>query len=184
MSSYKIPQTLGKITGFDKFNRFLLVCLLIGLPMFLILLVMRSLEVIKKPIDATTSAKVKEVRDRHMFGIITAFLSYNIFLTFCYVIIDSLQTIAFFKWIFIFINFGFAFSMMVIASDAIKKLKEGGKQDEYKQYLEMLIFVTGFSSAIVFIMLMWAFLSKPTSKPPALAPAKPAKPVQQAKSAQ
>ena len=176
MSSYKVSpkvaQASGKIaqgakhvSGKSWFKTFLLIIVLLVLPLFMTLIAIRSVEVAKQPIDASTHPKIKEVHDRHLVGIIVAYGLYSTFLIICYVMNDYVQTIKFFMWIFIVINLGFAFSMMVIASDAINKIKEGGKTAEYKNYNELMIVITTFSVVIVFVMLVWAFVGRTAAKP-------------------
>lgn len=176
MSSYKVSpkvaQTSGKITQAAKqvsekswFKSFLLVIILLVLPLLMGLIAVRSVEIAKKPIDASTHPKIKEIHDRHLVGIIVAYALYSTFLIFCYVMNDYVQKIKFFMWIFILINFAFAFSMMVVASDAINKIKEGGKTSEYKNYNDLLIVLTTFSAVIVFAMLVWAFVGRTAPKP-------------------
>lgn len=164
-ASGKIAQGAKKVSGTNAFKTFLLMIVLLVLPLFAALIAVRSIEVAKKPIDASTHPKIKEVHDRHLIGIIVAYGLYSTFLIICYVLNDYVQTIKFFMWIFILINLGFAFIMMVIASDAIKKIKEGGKESEYKKYNELLITIIFFSVAIIVIMLIWAFVGKTVPKP-------------------
>ena len=169
MSSYKVSpkvaQTSGKIAQGAKqvaktswFKTFLLIIVLLVLPLFTALIAVRSVEVAKKPIDASTHPRITEVHDRHLIGIIVAYALYSSFLILCYVLNEPIQKIKFFMWIFIVINLIFAFSMMVIAWDAINKIKEGGKQSEYKNYNDLLIAIAVFSGFIVFAMLVWAFV--------------------------
>lgn len=162
--SGKVAQTGKKISGTSTFKTFLLIILLLVLPLLATLIALRSVEIAKKPIDASTHPKIKEVHDRHLVGIIIAYGLYSTFLIICYVLNDYVQTIKFFMWIFILINLSFAFSMMVIASDAIKKIKEGGKESEYKKYNELLITIVSFSVAIIVVMLIWAFVGKTAPK--------------------
>ena len=164
-ASGKIAQSAKQVSGKSWFKTFLLIIVLLVLPLFMTLIAIRSVEIAKKPIDASTHPKIKEVHDRHLVGIIVAYGLYSTFLIICYVMNDYVQTIKFFMWIFIVINLGFAFSMMVIASDAINKIKEGGKTAEYKNYNELMIVITTFSVVIVFVMLVWAFVGKTAAKP-------------------
>lgn len=175
MSSYKVSpkvaQTSGKITQVAKqvsetswFKKFLLFLMLVVLPLFMALIAVRSIEIAKKPIDASTHPKIKEVHDRHLVGIILAYGIYSTFLIICYVMNDYVQTFTLFRWAFIAINLAFAFSMMVVASDAINKINEGGKTSEYKNYNDLLIVITTFSVVIVFVMLVWAFVKKTAPK--------------------
>jgi len=176
MSSYKVSpkvaQTSGKIAQVGKqvsetswFKKFLLFLILVVLPLFMALIAVRSIEIAKKPIDASTHPKIKEVHDRHLVGIILAYGIYSTFLIICYVLNDYVQTFTLFRWAFIGINLAFAFSMMVVAADAINKIKEGGKTSEYKNYNDLLIVITTFSVVIVFVMLVWAFVKKTAPKP-------------------
>lgn len=176
MSSYKVSpkvaQASGKIAQGAKevsetswFKTFLLIIVLLVLPLFMALIAVRSVEVAKKPIDASTHPKIKEVHDRLLVAIIVAYGLYSTFLIICYVLNDYVQTIKLFMWIFIGINFGFAFSMMVIASRIINNIKEGGKTAEYKKYNDLMIVITTFSVVIVFVMLVWAFVGRTATKP-------------------
>lgn len=172
MSSYKVSQMSGKVaqgakkvSGTSAFKTFLLIIVLLVLPLLAALIAIRSVEIAKKPIDASTHPKIKEVHDRHLIGIIVAYGLYSTFLIICYVLNEYIQTIKFFMWIFILLNLAFAFSMMVIAFDAIRKIKEGGKEAEYKKYNDLLIVIAVFSLVIVIIMLIWAFVGKTVSKP-------------------
>lgn len=163
--SGKVAQGAKQVSGKSWFKTFLLIIVLLVLPLFAVLIAIRSIEVAKKPIDTSTHPKIKEVHDRHLIGLIVAYGIYSTFLFICYVLNDYVQKIKFFMWIFILINLGFAFSMMVIASDAIKKIKEGGKESEYKKYNELLITIIFFSVAIIVIMLIWAFVGKTVPQP-------------------
>ena len=170
--SPKVAQMSGKIAQNAKivsekswFKTFLLVIIIVVLPLFSGLIAVLSVGVAKKPIDASTHPMIKEVHDRHVVGIIVAYALYTTFLFICYVMNDTIQKIKFFMWIFILINLAFAFIMMVIASDALRKIKEGGKETEYKFYNDLLIVITFFSVFIIFVMLIWAFVGKTAPKP-------------------
>jgi len=146
---------------------FTVVFLILILPFFTIFLTKYTLDVAKMPIDATTDAKVKEVRDRHLLWIISLFLAYNFFLSFYYISSDYFP-----KIIFIPVNVGFALAIAGLALDAVRKINEGGKNNEYKKYVDVLAAISFFSLGIVFmnfISIVRSFLSRP--KPAIKAPA-------------
>jgi len=173
----KATQQAAKVTGGERFSNFLLAIVLIVMPVLSAYITIETIDVAKKPIDATTDAKVKEVHDRHLIGIPIVFLLYASFLTICYTQRDNIHKIKFFNVFFIFVNMVIAFILMVFAADAMTKIKDAGKEEEYKKYINMLNMVVAAGVVIIFLMAVWWFVSPTASKPPQAA----AKPQQVAK---
>ena len=133
--------------------------LMLALPFFCILFSKYTLDVAKAPVDATTHPRIREVRDRHLLWILSLFLGFNAFVSF-YVLTSNYLP----DMLYIVVNGAFAFALIVFASDAIRKIKEGGKAEEYKKYIQLLAGITFFAVAIVFIMLIMFIMYFRSSK--------------------
>lgn len=158
--SGKLAQYRKKAEASQHTKKFLLLLLILTITILTPVLVMVSFKVAKQPADT----QVKEVYDRHLGGLVLAYLLYTAFLVFAYTI-NLVNSFKLFAWLFYGLNLVFAFSIMVIASDATKKIKDAGKADQYKDYLKVLGGVIGLSVMNIVVVLLWIAFT------PAAAPA-------------
>jgi hypothetical protein len=152
----KAKQQTAKLGGLQWI---IVVFLIMVLPFFTIFLAKYTLDVAKMPIDATTDAKIKEVRDRHLLWLMSLFIAYSFFLSFYYMTSDYFP-----KLIFIPANVAFALAIAGVSLDAVRKINEGGKNAEYKKYVDVLAAVSFFSLGIVFVSfvsVVLSFMSRP-----------------------
>lgn len=148
--SGKMAQYKKKVEASTNTKKFLLLLLILTITILTPVLVMVSFKVAKKPADT----QVKEVYDRHLGGLVLAYLLYTAFLVFAYTI-NILSSFKLVVWLFYGLNLVFAFCIMVIASDAMKKIKDAGKAGEYKDYLQVLGGVIGLSVINIVVVLLW-----------------------------
>lgn len=142
-----VKKTQQNVKGSNIFYWGVIALLIIFLPVAAFWISNVSLETARKyPVDET-NPHMKEVHERNMVAIIAIFILSITFLTFYYIVGHKFfPTVIFYGVIF-----AIAFSLMTTASDAIKKIKDAGKKDEYKSYMDLLITITFFSTGIVMI---------------------------------
>lgn len=164
-------QQAQKITGGQKFVNGVMFLLFLGVPVFLAYLISESIKIAKKPTDATTDAKVAEVHERHLLGILLGSLICSMLLNIWYVGRETIQKNKLFKVVFVMANAAIAFSVMVIAADAMMRIKGAGKTEEYKAYINMLGIVVAANVVLLLTLILYGFVVGPSA---AVAPQKAA----------
>lgn len=147
----------------ERMQRILLFLLTTFMFVSLIQVIAKSLEISRKPFEGKP-VDIQTIHEKYILGLNVIMVLYIYFLILCYLMIDYIQGSAIFEWIFIFVNFVLAFSMMVIASDTRKKLSDLNELGEYKDYLKVVDGLITVSTILVVIMLLWVGLKYMKSK--------------------